>query len=131
MLVTIIDVLISAASEFLLTICADNVLPLNSIYIISNTLGIISGFIIQYFLTARHVYNVKNLRSFIVFLATFFVNLLMADTIIFIFRTLVFDNANTTVAFLSSKLASIVFPFFITYFIRKKLMPTVKEKSNE
>ena len=98
--------------------------------VIANTIGVLTGFIIQYFMTASHVYNTKSMKSFVLFLATFFLNLLMANGIVYVCRTFVFDNSTDNIPFLISKAASIVFPFFITYFIRKKIMPT-KEENNE
>lgn len=117
--VTVIDVIVSRVSEFAFS-------P-----VIANTIGVVVGFIIQYFLTARHVYNTKSIKSFLIFLGTFFINLLMANAIVFVCRTYVFGNATTNIAFLVSKGASIVLPFFITYFIRKKLMPNREEEDNE
>ena len=116
--VTFVDVIVCRLCEQLTT-------P-----VIANTIGIVTGFIIQYFLTARHVYNTKSTKSFVLFLATFFLNLLMANGIVYVCRTYIFDNSTDSIPFLISKAASIVFPFFITYFIRKKIMPS-KENNNE
>ncbi|MBR2524752.1 MAG: GtrA family protein [Clostridiales bacterium] len=93
----------------------------------ANTIGVITGFIIQYFLTARHVYKTMSRKSFIIFLLTFFLNLLMADGIVYVFRTFVFGGSDAGMPFLISKGASIVLPFFITYFIRSKVMPKGKD----
>ena len=89
----------------------------------ANTVGVITGFIIQYFLTARHVYNKNNSKSFFVFLWTFAIGLAFANSIVFVFRTLVFDGSDGQIAFLVSKGFSILLPFFLTYFLRKKYMP--------
>lgn len=89
----------------------------------ANTVGVVTGFIIQYFLTARHVYNKKNIKSFFVFLWTFFVGLGSADLIIYVFRTFVFHGSDGSLAFLVSKGFSIVLPFFLMYFLRKRFMP--------
>lgn len=123
-IVTVIDVIVSRVSEKAFALFIDNVAI---VPVVANTLGVIVGFIIQYFLTARHVYNTQSIKSFSIFLATFFVNLLLATAIIFLFRTYVFGNSEGTIAFLVSKGASIVFPFFATYFIRKRLMPKDEE----
>lgn len=92
----------------------------------SNTIGVVLGFIVQYFLTSRHVYNSENLRTFLIFLATFGFGLLLANSIVFLSRMYLFDNSNSAVAFLVSKFLSIVLPFFVTYYLRKILI-----KSNE
>ncbi len=97
--------------------------------VIANTIGVIVGFIIQYFLTARHVYNTKSMKSFLLFFFTFLLNLLMANVIVFVSRTYLFDNSASNTAFLISKAASIVFPFFITYYLRKNVMPSRRENN--
>lgn len=110
--VTLIDVIVCRISENFFS-------P-----VVSNTIGVIVGFIIQYFLTARHVYNTSSPKSFLIFFGTFLINLFLANSIVFVCRTYIFGNSESLAAFLTSKSASIVFPFFITYFIRKKLMPS-------
>lgn len=109
--VTLVDISVCRISEIWLESVA------------ANTIGVITGFIIQYFLTARHVYNKNNLKSFIVFLWTFFVGLVFANSIVYIFRTFVFVGSDSGIAFMISKGFSIVLPFFLMYFLRKKLMP--------
>lgn len=123
--VTVIDVIVSRVSEDLFGMVVDSVA---AVPVVANAMGVVTGFIIQYFLTAKFVYNTKSTKSFVVFLATFFLNLLLATTIVFIFRTVIFDNSDSMIAFLISKGASIVLPFFVTYFIRKKIMPTEQEE---
>ena len=117
--VTVIDVIVSRVSEDLFGMVVDSVA---AVPVVANAMGVVTGFIIQYFLTAKFVYNTKSTKSFVVFLATFFLNLLLATTIVFIFRTVIFDNSDSMIAFLISKGASIVLPFFVTYFIRKKII---------
>jgi putative flippase GtrA len=117
--VTVIDVIICRVCERYIHVVA------------ANTIGVITGFIIQYFLTAKHVYNTRSKRSFVIFLATFLLNLLMANVIVYVFREFVFGGSDEGLPFLISKGASIVFPFFITYFIRKKVMPTKDDKKDE
>lgn len=130
--VTVIDVVVTACAEFLLSSFVFSASNSGTVPVLSNTIGVVTGFIIQYFLTARHVYNVSSIKSFAIFLGTFFINLLFANTVIYIFRSLIFKNSSSPTAFLVSKAASIVLPFFITYFIRKFLMPTgEEEKENE
>ena len=123
--VTVIDVVVSRLSESLFGLFIDSI---SAVPVIANATGVITGFIIQYFLTAKFVYNTKSTKSFVVFLLTFFLNLLFATGIVYLFRTVIFDNSDSTIAFLVSKGASIVLPFFVTYFIRKKLMPTEQEE---
>lgn len=97
----------------------------------ANTVGVVTGFITQYFLTARHVYNKNNIKSFVVFLWTFFVGLIFANLIVYVFRTFVFHGSDGTLAFLVSKGFSIVLPFFLMYFLRKKFMPAAHNGEEE
>lgn len=118
--VTVIDMIVSRFFEGFFGVFITSV---SAIPVTANTVGVVVGFIIQYFLTAKYVYHTRTVKSFSVFLGTFFINLFFASTVIFVFRTLLFDNSLSTEAFLVSKIASIVIPFFVTYFIRKKVMP--------
>ena len=117
--VTVIDVVVCRLCERFIPVVA------------ANTAGVITGFIIQYFLTARHVYKTMSRKSFVIFFATFLLNLAMANGIVYALREFVFKGSKETVPFLVSKAASIVFPFFITYYIRKKLMPSKDKETNE
>ena len=109
--VTLVDVVVCRISERFINPVA------------ANTLGVVVGFVIQYFLTSKHVYNTKNMKSFLIFLATFFAGLALANTIVYVCREHIFHGADDAVAFSVSKGASIVIPFFFTYFLRKRFMP--------
>lgn len=117
--VTVIDVIVCRVCEQFTQV------------VIANTIGVVTGFIIQYFLTAKYVYNTRSKKSFLIFLATFFLNLLMANAIVFVLRTFVFNGSTERIPFLVSKAASIVFPFFISYYIRKRVMPSKEAEENE
>ena len=99
--------------------------------VVANTVGVVIGFILQYFLTTRHVYNKNNIKSFIVFLWTFFVGLIFANLIVYVFRTFVFNGHDSNIAFLISKGFSIVLPFFLMYFLRKKFMPVSNDNKEK
>lgn len=118
--VTLLDMIASRASEYLLH---------NAVW--ANTIGVVTGFIVQYFLTARHVYNSKNKKTFFLFLVTFFIGLLLANGIVFICRSYLFHGSGTTIAFLVSKGFSIVIPFFFIYYLRKKLIGIPAEPIKE
>ena len=47
----------------------------------------------------------------------------LADLIVYVVRQLIFKGSDGMTAFLTAKGASIVIPFFITYFVRKALIP--------
>ena len=99
--VTVVDVIVSRLSEYVFD-------P-----VVANTIGVVTGFIIQYFLTARHVYNTNNLKAFSVFFGTFLIGLVLANAIVYVCRSYLFGGSDSSMAFL-----------FFTYFLRKKLMPT-------
>lgn len=115
--VTIVDIIVCRASENYTNIVA------------ANTIGVITGFAIQFCMTTRYVYGKRNIKSFIVFLLTFFIGLALANIIVYFSRNYLFNGSPTTNAFLISKGISIVVPFFVMYYLRKKWMPKGQEKS--
>lgn len=106
--VTIIDIIVSWVTEFWVPV------------IYANTIGVVTGFVIQYFMTSKYVYNKKDMKVFIKFFATFLIGLALADLIIYLFRVIIFENSEKLIVFMISKGFSIVIPFFVMYFIRKK-----------
>lgn len=108
--VTVVDICVSKASELITG-------P-----VIANTMGVVTGFIIQYILVSRKVYNKNNMRTFIIFLLTFLLGLVLANSIVYASRVYIFDNSEGLLAFAVSKGLSIVLPFFVTYFLRKRLI---------
>lgn len=115
--VTILDIIVSRVSENIV----DPVL--------ANTFGVVVGFVVQYFLCTKKVYNNSNIRTLVIFFLTWLLGLGLADIIIWIVRVKIFNNENTTLIFLIAKFFSIAIPFFITYFLRKKLI--IGENVNE
>ena len=117
--VTVLDVVVCRLSEHFFNA------------VTANTMGVVVGFVVQYFLTAKHVYNTKNIKAFVVFLLTFFIGLIVANGIVYLSRTYLFNGSSDAVAFLFSKGASIVIPFFLTYYLRKKYMPKNEKERNQ
>lgn len=108
--VTIIDVIICHLCEFFFSV------------VTANTIGVIIGFIIQYSLTSRHVYNSKNMRTLIIFFTTFLMGLVLANSIVYFSRQYLFHNSVTFYAFIISKGLSVAIPFFFMYYLRKILI---------
>lgn len=108
--VTVIDMCVSRLTE--------GFLPL----VFANTAGVATGFIIQYFLTAKYVYQKQNTKAFLIFLGTFLVALLLANAIVFFSRMVIFQGSEEFWPFIVSKGLSIVIPFFFNYYLRRKLM---------
>ena len=108
---TVVDVVVSRLSE--------RIFPI----VIANTMGVVAGFILQYFLCTAKVYAGSSKRTALIFLVTWFGALLLADGIVYVVREVIFDNRDGLCYYLIGKGCSIAIPFFITYFIRKKLIP--------
>lgn len=115
--VTIIDVLISRVGEFFVD------------RLIANTLGVVTGFIIEYCLASKRVYNSKNMRTLIIYIFTFFMGLAMANGIVYVCREFLFHNSDSFISFLISKGFSVVIPFFFMYFLRKWLIIANPQKN--
>lgn len=97
----------------------------------ANTISIICGTIFHYLLTSRLVFRVKiHRRSLRIYFGTFFLNLLIANSLIVLF---VHATQNTVLPdvlqFLLSKLCSALIPFFFTYFLRKFLFAKFPDQS--
>ena len=114
--VTILDAGASRIGEFFVDL------------ILANSMGILVGFTVQYFLASRHVYNNKDMATFVKFLLTFFFGFCLANGIVYLCRTSIFHGSEAFVAFAVSKGLSIVIPFFVMYFMRKHWITTNKEE---
>lgn len=108
--VTVIDIFVSRLGENYTNM------------IIANTIGVVTGFVIQFFLTAKYVFRSKGIYAFNVFLGTFLFGLFLANGIVYVVRVLAFESQDSLLIFFIGKFFSIVIPFFITYIIRKKLL---------
>ena len=117
--VTVIDVIVSRVSELWLPEVA------------ANALGVCVGFIIQYFLCSRKVYRSKTKRTLIVFFLTWLFGLGLASLVIYVVRVLIYHRDEGLIAFAVAKGASIVIPFFITYFLRKALISPGPDEKKE
>lgn len=115
--VTLLDILVSRVSEHFVS------------EVMANTLGVIMGFVVQYILCSKKVFKKSGTRTFIIFLTTWLLGLLCADLIVYVVRVLLFDSKTDIIYFFIGKGASIAIPFFITYFIRKKLL--LQEESEQ
>lgn len=86
-------------------------------YLTACNIGIILGFVVQYFICTKYVFKTQiTISSIIVFLATFFVGIALADGTMWSSYRLLY------LSFFISKILSMGLPFFITYFIRKALL---------
>lgn len=127
--VTILDVLTSLITEKSLSLFLNN----TKSALIGNAAGVIIGFTVQYFLCTKKVYAGSSAKTLLIFFVTWVLSLGVAEGIIYVIRTLIFHDAEEIIYFLVAKAFSIVIPFFITYFIRKALIPQREEniKNNQ
>ena len=113
--VTLVDIVVSRVSERFVDI------------VIANTIGVVTGFVIQYFLCTRKIYAGSSVKTAVIFFVTWLFGLGLANLIVYVVRVLIFHNSEGIIYYLIGKGASIVIPFFILYFIRKKLIPAKKD----
>lgn len=80
---------------------------------LTNSIGVISGFLVQYILNTKLVFQTQfNYKSFQIYLLTFLLGMILANLILSISYELF------QFSFLISKCFSIVIPFFIMYYLR-------------
>ena len=97
--------------------------------VVSNTVGVIAGFIISYLLSAKRAFEVDyTAATFTVYFVTFLMGLFFADVLIVSTHSLISPFLPEGLAFLVSKGVSIVGPFFLMYFIRKYAFYLLKKK---
>ena len=99
-------------------------------YLISSNIGIFSGLILHYYTSMKYVFKNDSFNnSLFIYITTFLLGLALANITIWISYDL------ACLSFLFSKILSVAIPFFITYFIRKRLLGlqtnAIKEVSNE
>lgn len=90
--------------------------------VVSNTIGVVIGFVIHYLLSTKAVFDTElGIKGFAVYLGTFILGLVFADWIIYVSESILFIALTKGLRFLFSKGLSIVLPFFFLYFLRRRL----------
>jgi putative flippase GtrA len=117
-LALLVDVAVTRSAEAL----ASGLLSGAGLYVLPNTLGVVTGFAAQYALASRHVFNSRNRRTFVVYVATAVCGMLLANAIVYFVRAVVFNHSAGDAAFYTAKGFSIAVPFFAMYFTRLKLI---------
>lgn len=104
----------------------------NTGIVTANTVGVVSGSVLQYFLVSRHVFYMEyGVEGVLVFFGTFLFGLLLADWVIWFSNRVLPYSLDKNVNLLISKGFSIVIPFFILYGIRKYLFDLLKRRNGE
>jgi putative flippase GtrA len=94
-------------------------------YLMACNLGIILGFLFQYYICKLYIFNQSNYYSFFtIYIATFLIGFVIADVTMWVCFNMLF------LPFIISKAMSMLLPFFIIYFIRKGLLGIKLNKGN-
>lgn len=100
--------------------------------VIANTLGVVSGFFVSYFLSMKSVFDTKkNFSSLFIYIITSLIGLLIANGLISITYTETITYFPKWFSFICSKGVSIVVPFFIMYFMRKYLYLYINKRKDK
>lgn len=86
-------------------------------YMIASNIGIAVGFLFQFLTGMKYVFKPRNyIRSFVIYLVTLVIGVMIANGILWVS----FDGMH--LSFMTSKLLSMVLPFFFIYFLRRILL---------
>lgn len=95
----------------------------------ANTVGVVSGSVLQYFLVSRYVFFVEyGIPGFLTFFGTFLFGLVLADWIIWLSSESLPHSLDKNLNLFISKGLSIAIPFFVLYGTRKLLFNLIKKK---
>lgn len=105
--------------DALVTYVLKQIIPL----VVANSIGVVTGGIIQYVLNAKFVFHVKNNnKNFGIYIFTFIIGLVIANALIYYSNNILTNYINNEkIVFIFAKGISIVVPFFALYFLRKEL----------
>ncbi|MEG2569873.1 MAG: hypothetical protein RSA70_00380 [Clostridia bacterium] len=88
--------------------------------VISNTSGMIIGFVVHYLLASKSVFSTSfGIYGFIIYLATFILGICIANVLIVFCTSHIFASLDGNLRLLISKAVSMLIPFFILYGIRR------------
>ena len=97
--------------------------------VVSNTTGVVSGFILHYLLASKKVFHVDyGFKGLLVYFVTFLIGLVLADGIIALGYFLLSDTVGPLWTFLLSKGFSVALPFFVMYYLRIWLYGLLKKR---
>ena len=99
---------------------------------IINTMAIFFGAVIHYFLTSVLVFKIKkNAASVVVYVLSFAIGVLLQNLVIWLFYDFLLKTQTQGVRYAVSKALSLAIPFFVVYFIRKKLNERLARKETD
>lgn len=95
----------------------------------ANTIGVVTGFLLHYFLASKTVFDTEyGAGGFIIYLTTFLFGLAFANWLIFMSYHYIFHAFALDLRILMSKGVSVAVPFFVMYYIRRYLFRLLKRK---
>lgn len=88
----------------------------------ANTAAILIGAVVHYLITLFVVFEKRNnAKSFLVYMISFALGLLLQDGVIWLFYEMILGDAPEFVKYVISKGLSLAVPFFLLYYIRARL----------
>ena len=100
--VTLVDIVVSRVSERFVDV------------VIANTIGVVTGFVIQYFLCTRKIYAGSSIKTAVIFFVTWLFGLGLANLIVYVVRVLIFENREGIIYYLIGLVISCGMAFLIT-----------------
>ena len=94
----------------------------NVCLMVANTLGVVTGFTTQFILSSKRVFGSNSRRTFVIYLITFGLGLILQDGIVALSRNILFGGSDQFIPFFIGKCLSIVLPFFFTFYVRRKFI---------
>ena len=89
--------------------------------VLSNTLGLIAGFLFTYWVSKYIFHSDHDLEGLFVYLGTFAIGIVLSNLVLYLSNNYLILVLEKKWAFLLAKILSTVLPFFTNYFIRKYL----------
>lgn len=93
-----------------------------TVVLVANAIGATTGFLLHYYFVSERVFGGRNMRTFIIFLITFILGLILAEIMIWFFRHILFSGSELFIHFFISKAMSMIISFFITYYLRQRFI---------
>ena len=113
--------------DFIIYFSLYNFLSVN--IVVSNTIAVVAGFAVHYIIGSVSVFKTDyGAKGFIIYLLTFLLGLFLADVIIYYSDNFFKPFAGKALASMIGKALSIVFPYFVMYYIRKFAFETLKKE---
>jgi len=106
--------------------------PFHINIVLSNTVGVVVGFLVHYLLASNSVFDLEyDVKGFIIYVGTFIFGLVLANGLIYTGERYLFKTMPIDINFAFSKGLSIIVPFFALYYLRRFLYELLKKTRGE